>query len=63
MKTPQQVAAIFGCTPAQAAAQFRANAQQLGGMAARATNKTVGGFTRAQLAILQSRCAAAGAKA
>jgi hypothetical protein len=48
-KTAQQVAEIFGCTVEQAKDQFKANAQQMRKMAAKAIGKKVNGFTHEQL--------------
>lgn len=51
MKTPSEIAAVFGCTPEQAKTQQLANAAQLREMAAkaRATGKKVNGYTAAEL--------------
>lgn len=52
VKTPAQVAALFGCTIEQARAQMTANAAGLRKMEAkaRATGKKHSGFTADQLA-------------
>lgn len=51
MKTPEQVAAFFGCTPEQVRAQFRKNAVQLSVMAAksRRTGRKANLYTAEQL--------------
>jgi hypothetical protein len=49
-KTPKQVAAIFGCTQEQAAAQMQRNAKDLRAMAVKAAAKGKhNGYTQAQL--------------
>lgn len=48
-KTPEQIAAAFGCTPEQARTQMLANAAQLEQMAAKAAAGRCRGFTQQQL--------------
>lgn len=56
--TPEQIAAIFGCTPEQVKNQFRANASQLAKDADKSfrTGRKVRGASYAQLKELQAMC-------
>lgn len=51
VKTPAQIAAVYGCTVEQAATLLRKNADVLRGMAERAerTGKKVNGYTAQEL--------------
>lgn len=63
VKTPAQIAAMFGCSVEQARAQLLANAQQMAGMAAkaRAAGKRLRGYTAEQLEANAAAYAAAAA--
>lgn len=49
VRTPEQIARIFGCTIDQAKAQLQANAKQLATMATKAGNGKYRGYTANQL--------------
>lgn len=59
--SPEQIAAMFGCTVSQVRAQFAANAKQLAKMAEKAESlgRKVNGYTATEL---RARAAAAAAK-
>ncbi len=63
MKTPEQIAKIFGCTVEQARAQMAANAKQLRALESRAitTSRKVRGYTSSQLTALADGMEAAAA--
>lgn len=50
VKTPQQIAAIFGCTPEQARAHLAKNAADLRASSGKAGNGKLRGFTAKQYA-------------